>query len=233
MKRFYKSVGVAAEDAGFSVRLDDRPVKTPAKNQLLLPNRPLADAIAAEWDEQPEDIDAHGMRLTRLANSAIDRVTEHRQAVMAEVAGFADTDLVCYRADEPASLAQRQEEGWGPLVSWAAEHHGIDLVITTSLLPIAQSDGSAKAVQSAIGAFDEFSLAGLHLVTSACGSVVLGLAVADGRIDGAIAWELSLIDETFQIDEWGEDPDATKRRAGLLEDITAAAEYLRLCKAVH
>ena len=233
MKRFYKSVGIAAEESGFSVRLDNRPVKTPAKNLLLLPNRPLADAVAAEWDRQSEDIDAHSMRLTRLANSAIDRVTGHRQAVIAEVAGFAGTDLVCYRAAEPASLAKRQEEGWAPLVSWVAERHGIHLAITTGLLPVAQSDRSAKAVQTAIESFDVFSLAGLHLVTSACGSVVLGLAVADGRIDGASAWEFSLIDESFQIEEWGEDPEATKRRAGLLEDITAAAEYLRLCKAVH
>lgn len=233
MKRFYKSVGIAPEESGFSVRLDDRPVKTPAKNGLLLPNRPLADAVAAEWDAQAEDIDAHSMRLTRLANSAIDRVTEHRLAVIAEIAGFAGTDLVCYRAAEPIALAQRQADGWGPLVDWVAERHDIDLNITTGLLPVAQSDGSAKAVQRALESFDEFSLAGLHLVTSACGSVVIGLAVADGRIDGTAAWELSLIDETFQIEEWGEDPEATKRRAGLLEDITAAAEYLRLCKAVH
>ena len=233
MKRFYKSVGVAAEENDFSVRLDDRPVKTPAKNQLLLPNSLLADAVAAEWDRQPEDIDAHSMRLTRLANSAIDRVTEHRQAVIAEIAGFGDTDLVCYRAAEPASLAKRQEEGWGPLLPWVVERHGIELNITTGLLPVAQSDGSAEAVQTAVESFDVFSLAGLHLVTSACGSVVLGLAVADARIDGATACELSLIDETFQIEEWGEEPEATKRRAGLLEDITAAAEYLRLCKAGH
>lgn len=233
MKRFYKSVGIAEEENGFSVRLDNRPVKTPAKNLLLLPNGPLADAVAAEWDAQSEDIDAHSMRLTRLANSAIDRVTEHRQAVVAEVAGFAATDLVCYRAAEPASLAKRQEEGWAPLVSWVAERHGIDLAVTTGLLPVAQSDASAQAVQTAIEAFDVYSLAGLHLVTSACGSVVLGLAVADGRIDGAAAWELSLVDETFQIEEWGEEPEATKRRAGLLEDITAAARYLSLCKTVH
>lgn len=231
MKRFYKAVGVTPEESGFSVRLDDRPVKTPAKNGLLLPTRPLADAIAGEWEAQPEEIDPHSMRLTRLANSAIDRVTEHREAVIGEIAGFADTDLVCYRAAEPEALAEKQGAGWDPLVSWAAERHGIDLRTTTGLLPVAQSEASAKAVQAAIRAFDVFTLAGLHLVTSACGSVVLGLAVADGRIDGPAAWELSLIDETFQIEEWGEDPEATKRRAGLLEDITAAAEYLRLCQA--
>ena len=119
------------------------------------------------------------------------------------------------------------------MVSWVADRHGIEFTITTGLLPVDQSASSLMAVKAVVKSFDVFSLAGLHLVTSACGSIVLGLAVADGRIDGASAWELSLIDETFQIDNWGEDPEATKRRAGLLDDITAAAEYLRLCKAVH
>ena len=233
MKRFYKSVGIAEEQSGFSVRLDNRPVKTPAKKPLLLPNRPLAEAVAREWDEQPEDIDAYKMRLTRLANSAIDRVTVHRDAVVGEVAGFADTDLVCYRAADPIPLAERQEAGWGPLVSWVAERHDIALNITTGLLPVAQSKNSLEAVEKVVKSFDAFSLAGLHLVTSACGSVVLGLAVADGRIDGPAAWELSLIDETFQIENWGEDPETTKRRNGLLDDITAAAEHLRLCEAVR
>ncbi len=233
MKKFYKSVGISPEESGFSVRLDNRPVKTPAKKALVLPNRPLADAVAAEWDAQGEDIDTHSMRLTRLANTAIDRVTDHRQAVIGEIAGFAGTDLVCYRAEEPATLAKRQEEGWAPLVSWVAERHGIDLAVTTGLLPVAQSAESTQAARAAVESFDVFALSGLHLVTSACGSVVLGLAVADGRIDGASAWELSLIDETYQIEEWGEDPEATKRRAGLLDDISAAAEYLRLCRGVH
>ena len=166
----------------------------------------MAEAVANEWDEQPEDIDTYKMRLTRLANSAIDRVTEHRDAVIREVAGFADTDLVCYRAADPVPLAERQEEGWGPLVSWVADRHGIEFTITTGLLPVDQSASSLMAVEAVVKSFDVFSLAGLHLVTSACGSIVLGLAVADGRIDGASAWELSLIDETFQIDNWGEDP---------------------------
>lgn len=233
MKRFYKSVGIAEEGNGFSVRLDNRPVKTPAKKPLMLPNRSLAEAVADEWDEQPEDIDTYKMRLTRLANSAIDRVAEHRDAVVGEVAGFADTDLVCYRAAEPVPLAERQEAGWGPMVSWLADRYGIALNTTTGLLPVAQSADSMKAVVTVVESFDAFSLAGLHLVTSACGSVVLGLAVADGRIDGASAWELSLMDETFQIENWGEDPETTKRRAGLLDDITAADRYLRLCRAVH
>ena len=117
------------------------------------------------------------------------------------------------------------------MVSWIHERHGIDLEITTGLLPIAQSAACIDTVCAAVGEFDVYSLAGLHMVTVSSGSVVIGLAVADDRIDGTAAWELSLIDETFQLTEWGEDPDATKRRAGLRDDIAAGGAFMRLCRS--
>lgn len=231
MKRFYKSAGVNGTGDGFAVELDGRPVKTPAKNALLLPSSALADAIAAEWNAQGDEVDASCMRLTRLANSAIDRVVEHRQAVVAEIAGYAETDLVCYRASEPDTLVRRQQEGWGPLIDWIQDVHGVELYTTTGLLPVEQPHASFDKIGSVIETFDPFTLAGLHMVTSSCGSVVIGLAVQAGRADGVGAWELSLIDETHQIEEWGEDPEATKRRQGLLDEIVAAAEFLRLCES--
>ncbi len=230
MKKFYKTAAVSATDGGYAVELDGRPVKTPAKNFLVVPGQALADAIAAEWDAQGEDIDAHSMRLTRLANSVIDRVVEHRESVIDEIAGYAETDLVCYRATEPEELARRQEEGWAPLVSWVRDRHDIDFQVTTSLLPVVQDRNSIDTIRSAVADFDVFALAGLHMVTVCSGSVVMGLAVSEERIDGRAAWELSLIDESYQIEEWGEDPDATKRRSGLLEDIVAGAAFLRLCR---
>tara|TARA_R110000868_G_scaffold29889_2_gene110961 strand:+ start:1173 stop:1874 length:702 start_codon:yes stop_codon:yes gene_type:complete len=229
VKRFYKTAGVSATEGGYAVELDGRPVKTPAKKFLVVPGQALAAAIAAEWDAQGDDIDAHSMRLTRLANSVIDRVVEHRDSVIDEIAGYAETDLVCYRATEPAELARRQEEGWAPLVSWIRERHNVDFEVTTSLLPVAQGKNCIETIRSAVADFDVFALAGLHLVTVCSGSVVIGLAVAAARIDGPAAWELSLIDETYQIEEWGEDPEATKRRAGLLDDIVAGAAFLQLC----
>jgi len=232
VKRFYKAAAAVEADQGYAVQLDSRSVKTPAKNVLNVSARALADAIAAEWDAQGEDIDAHEMRLTRLANSAIDRVVEHRDSVISEIAGYIETDLVCYRAQLPEGLVKAQEAGWGPLVSWIRDRHGVDLEITTGLLPIAQSRASIDAVRAAVGEFDVFSLAGLHMVTVSSGSVVIGLAVADDRIDGMEAWEISLIDETYQLTEWGEDPDATKRRAGLRDDIAAGAAFLRLCRSL-
>lgn len=231
MKRFYKEAGISEVAGRYGIELDGRSVKTPAKNILQVPSGALATAIAAEWDVQGEDIDAHSMRLTRLANSALDRVVEHRDAVISEIAGYANTDLVCYRAAEPAELASRQEAGWSPLISWLRDEHGIELRTTTGLLPIEQSPAGVEAIKSVIAAFDQFKIAGLHLVTVSCGSVVIGLAVAAGRLDGVAAWELSLIDETYQIDEWGEDADATIRRQGLLDDIVAAANFLKLHEA--
>jgi chaperone required for assembly of F1-ATPase len=231
VKRFYKTAAAVETDQGYAVQLDGRPVKTPAKSVLILPGRALADAVAAEWEAQGEDIDAHEMRLTRLANSAIDRVVEHRDNVISEIAGYAETDLVCYRSEFPEELADHQAAGWDPLVSWARDRHGVELEITTGLLPIEQSRACIDTVRAVVATFDAFALAGLHMVTVSSGSVVIGLAVAENKIDGTAAWEVSLIDETFQLTEWGEDPDATKRRAGLRADIAAGDAFLRLCRS--
>ena len=230
MKRFYKDVSVEHVDGAYAVRLDGRQVKTPAKRALRLPGAALADAITAEWAAQGSEIDAHAMRLTRLANTAIDRVSEHRDAVVGEIGRYAETDLVCYRADAPEELARRQKKAWDPLVCWIADRHGVSLAVTEGLFPVAQQDESLRRVSEVVGGFDDFSLAGLHMVTSASGSVVIGLAVADAALGGEAAWSASLVDETFQIEEWGEDAEATRRREALLADIEAAARFLALVR---
>jgi chaperone required for assembly of F1-ATPase len=230
MKRFYRDVSVVRAEDGFSVRLDGRQVKTPAKRPLRLPGAALAEAVAAEWAEQGSDIDAHGMRLTRLANTAIDRVADHRVAVVGEISRYAETDLVCYRADAPAELMRRQRDAWDPLVRWVSDRHGVVLAVTEGLFPVAQPDESLGRVSEIVAGFDDFSLAALHMVTSACGSVVIGLAVADAVLDGEKAWTASLIDEMFQIEEWGEDAEAATRREGLLADVDSAARFLALVR---
>ena len=230
MKRFYKTVDIAPGEQGIEVHLDGRPVRTPAKRMLRLPTAGLARAVAEEWSAQEDEIDARSMHLTRLANSAIDRVADHRAAVVGEVAGYAGTDLVCYRADEPEALAGRQREAWDPLVSWVDIRHGAALEITTGILPVAQPDEALARLHEAVAAYDDFALAGLHMVASATGSLVLALATAEGEIDAEEAWRRSLVDETFQIEEWGEDEEATRRRAALREEIGAAAHFLALCR---
>ena len=147
-----------------------------------------------------------------------------------DIAGFAATDLVCYRSSEPPELRDRQDEDWGEILAWLKRSREIDLKSTESVLPLDQDRKDLETVRHVVASFDDFSLAGLHMVTSACGSVVLGLATADGEINGDRAWELSLLEETYQINEWGEDPEATKRRANLRADIGAAARFLSLLR---
>lgn len=228
MKRFYDAATSVAAEKGFEVRLDGSPVRTPAKRKLALPSERLAQAICREWSDQGEKIDTGGMRLTRLANSAIDRVADRRDAVVSEIAGYAETDLVCYRAAEPEALRERQEASWTPLVDWIGKRHGIVLTVTAGLLPCPQTPESLSSVRKAVEDRNDFSLTGLQLATAAGGSVVIALALADGEIDAEEAWKLSLVDETWQIENWGEDPEAAKRRAGLLADICAAETFMKL-----
>ncbi len=231
MKRFYKAVSIAwADDDTLAVHLDGRPVKTPAKNELRLPGEDLARAVAAEWEDQREEVEPLSMRLTRLSNSAIDRVAANRNHVVGEIAAYAETDLLCYRASEPEELVVRQSAGWDPVLAWMADAHGIKLKVTDGVLPAAQSGDAIDATCRIIGGYDDFALSGLHMATSATGSVVLGLAVAAGRVGGAEAWELSLIDETWQNEQWGTDSEATRRRVGLKAEIEAAAQFLSFCR---
>ena len=230
MKRFYTNVSVDAAEDGFSIQLDGRPVKTPAKNPLCLPNRLLADAVAGEWQSQEAEIVPATMPLTRLANSAVDRVAVHRNAVIDEIAGYGTTDLLCYRVDGPEELRRRQDDDWDPLLAWLREERGIALTVTDGLLPVTQGESDMSSIRECVAGYDAFVLAGLHAVTTGSGSVVLGLATAAGRIDGNQAWTYSLLEETWQIEEWGEDAEATARRENLRVDLEAAGAFLALLR---
>lgn len=231
IKRFYREAAVSEAEAGYSVTLDGRPIKTPGKRALILPYRPLADAIAAEWEAQVETVKPATMALTKLANSTIDVVAGRRSDVVAETARYAATDLLCYRVQDPAELVRRQDEAWDPLMEWLEERHGIRLEVTRSILPVSQDDDTLEAVRRAVDAFSDFPLAGVHAATAAVGSVVIGLALAAGRLDAQAAFDVSQLDETFQIERWGEDAEATRRRELLRVDIDAAARFLALCAA--
>jgi chaperone required for assembly of F1-ATPase len=230
MKRFWKDAAVAEAEGGWTIALDGKPIRTPAKNPLLVPSRALAAAIAAEWNDQGEEVRPASMPLMRLASTAIDLVTKRHAEVAAEVAKFAETDLVCYRAERPAELAQRQQAGWGPILDWAILRYDAPLSVTSGVIPTPQSPASLKAFQATVGACAPLELTALHAATTACGSVVLGLALLEGRIDAEEAFQLSQLDETFEIEQWGEDAEAERRRAGLREDIRNAALFLRLLK---
>ena len=228
MRRFYKTTGVAASDGGFRVTLDGKPVRTPAKLPLVVPSRRLAEGIAEEWLAQGETVNLRSLRLTRLASIALDLVEPRRGVVIAEVAKYAATDLVCYRAESPPGLAQRQHAAWQPLVDWATLRFDAPLAITSGILPAAQPVATLTALTAAIAAYDTFRLAALHFATAACGSLVVALALVEGRLDAEAAFDAAELEQSFQIERWGEDPEQTQRRRELREDIAMAGQFVRL-----
>ncbi|MFQ5959604.1 MAG: ATP12 family chaperone protein [Alphaproteobacteria bacterium] len=231
MKRFYAKVETAPAEGGFAIMLDGRVAKTKAKRPLTLPNAALADAVAQEWRTQADQIRPDTLPFTRFAATAIDMVAERRDDVVWEIANYAATDLVCYRAAAPADLARRQREGWQPLLDWLAEHHGARLRATTGVVPIAQRDDALAVLYALVADFDDHALVALHALATACGSLVIALALADGRIDAETAWDLSQIDERYKIEKWGEDAEATQARAAVAADFHAAARFLKLSRS--
>ena len=228
MKRVYTRVESGPVEGGWGVALDAKPVRTPAKHELRLPSAALAGAIAAEWDAQREDIRPATMPLTRLAATAIDRTAAQRDLVVAETAGYAETDLVCYRADHPPALAARQHAVWQPLVDWAALRYDAALAVTTGIVPTAQPLAALRAFAAIVAAQDDFRLTALHTLTAASGSLVIALALLEGRLDAAAAFAASQLDENFQIEAWGEDAEAAARRQALAADIASAARFVEL-----
>ena len=232
MKRFYKNAGVIETPQGFGVTLDGKPVRTPAKRPLAVPTRALAEAIAAEWQAQGDAVDPKRLPLTRLASIALDLVAPRREAVVAEVVKYAGTDLVCYRAEEPAELRARQHAVWQPVIDWAAERFEAPLDVTSGVLPVPQPAATLAAFASAVEAYDTHRLAALHLATAALGSLVLALALIEGRLDAESAFAAAQLDESFQIERWGEDPEQTKRRTAIKEDVALAHRFVALLAAV-
>ena len=225
MKRFYKDVSVAA---GHAVLLDGKPIKTPAKAALAAPTRALAEAIAQEWREQAADIKPAAMLLTKLANTAIDRAEPLREDVLRELSEYAASDLLCYRAAEPIELRGRQQAGWDPLLDWACETFGARLTTTHGVGHIEQDATAVAALERHLRAQDRWRLTALHSATMLTGSLILALAMAQGRLSATQAFELSTIDEAFQMEKWGRDMEDEVRANRLHAELTSAALFLSL-----
>lgn len=230
MKRFYKRAEAVETGQAYTITLDGRPIRTPGKLTLDLPTRALAEALAGEWTAQGDEIKPETMPLTRLANSAIDRVQGHRAAVIDQIVAYAASDLVCYRAGEPADLVAWQQELWQPLLEWIEGRHGAAFRVTTGVAPLEQPAETLRAVAVAVARLESFPLTALHAATTACGSVVLGLALADGRLDSAAAWKAALLEELYQAERWGIEAEAESRRAAIRAEIDAAEALFVLCR---
>ncbi len=231
MKRVYSAAGVDAVEGGYCVTLDTRPLRTPARAVLVLPRRALAEAVAAEWAAQAELVRPHTMPLMRLAATAVDRIAPEHETAIDQIAAYATSDLVCYRAETPADLVARQTAAWQPLVKWAAEALAAELVVTRGVVPVTQPPTAMSALRAAVARHEPMAMAALQQATTATGSLVIGLALAAGRLDAGEAHDAGQVDETFQAEHWGEDAEAAGRRAALKDDIAAAARFLELLRA--
>jgi len=231
MKRFYKEVSTAPAEGGFAVLLDDKPVKTPGRNGLTLPTSGLAEAVAREWREQDQEILAATMPLLRLVNTVIDGVMANRAEVVKAVLSFGENDLVCYRTHQPPELLARQRQGWDRWLDWVRQRHGVHLRVVLGLNPVDQSQDALLGLRQAIEEFDDFCLGALHVIVSITGSLVLGLAVAEGVLKGGEAFQLSRIDELYQAEKWGEDDQAAKRSQALARELDKAVELIALVDA--
>ena len=229
-KRFYRTATVAALEKGFTVTLDSRPIKTPAGSLLVLPSMALAQAIAEEWLAQEETIVPNTMPVTQLAVTAVDRVAPERPAIVDQLVAYAGSDLLCYRAEEPEDLVALQGASWQPLLDWMAEDRGARLVVTTGVIPVDQSSEAIDALRTVVEGVTDVELTALASVVPASGSLVVGLALVLRRIDAAAAFEISQLDESYQIDRWGDDTEAAERRRRLRDDIHSAATFLALAR---
>ena len=230
MKRLYSKAEPVPREHGYGIAIDGRPVKTPGKGDLTVPTGALAAAIAEEWNTQEGEVRPATMPLTRLATTTLDRVATQRGAVVQQTANYAGTDLLCYRAGRPPALAARQQTVWQPLIDWAVLRYDAPLSVTNGVIPKSQATTSLRAFAAAVAELDDFALTALHFATTACGSLVLGLALLEGRIDAAEAFAASQLDESFQIEAWGEDPEQLERRRALAADIEAAACFISLLR---
>jgi chaperone required for assembly of F1-ATPase len=228
MKRFYKAVALADANGGFEIRLDGRPVKTPARAALALPTRSLAEAVAGEWEAQGDKVDPRSMPLTGLANAAIDRVAPDPAFFAADLARYGESDLLCYRAEEPPELVARQREQWDPLLAWARGRYDITFETITGIMHRPQPEATVARLAEAVAANDAFRLAGLSPLVTISASLLIALALSEGAIEPDAAFDAAHLDELFQVERWGEDSLATEAREARRRDFRAAARFLSL-----
>jgi chaperone required for assembly of F1-ATPase len=207
-KRFWKSVSVIERDDGYGIALDGRPVKTPAKRPLVTPTRALAEAIAAEWDAQDGTIDPRGMPFTRTGNAAIDKVAPQHSAVADMLANYGDSDLLCYRAERPEALVQRQTDQWDPLLNWAADTLNAQLKTRAGVMHQPQDAAELDTLRARVHAFSPYELAAFHDLVSLSGSLILGFAATHDVADPDELWTISRLDEIWQSEQWGKDHEA-------------------------
>lgn len=226
-KRFYKEAAYAETEDGFVIHLDGRPVKTPGKAALSLPNQKLAASVSAEWAAQEKEINPATMPLTRITNSALDAVSVRAEEVLDDIVSFAGNDALCYRADDPQSLVETQRVLWDPVVDWAGELLGGRFVLIEGVIHASQPDALLASYKDRLAGETPLRLAALHTITSLTGSALLALGLREGQVDAEMAWTAAHVEEDHNIERWGEDAQAAQMRAYKRTEFDAAVLILQ------
>lgn len=228
MKRFWKEACAVDAEGGFGIALDGRAVKTPSKQALIVPTRALAEAIAAEWDAQAEVVNPEVMPLTRLSNSALDKVSVQHAAVADMLAEYGGSDLLCYRAEGPQVLIDRQAAAWDPLLAWADTTYGIRLDLQAGIMPVPQPDASLQKMRDKTRALPAFELTAFHELVTLPGSWIIGFAALTQYSSAKHLWAAAHIDEIWQAEQWGDDEEALAARAVKEQAFLTALRFAEL-----
>lgn len=231
MKRFYKQVDAVDVDHGFAIQLDGRPIKTPARAELVLPLKPMADAVAAEWAAQGDDIDPATMPFTALAQGALDQVAKERPRIVSRIAAFADSDMLYFRGDaNQQALADHQAEKWDLLLDWARARYDVSFTLVCGIMHQSQSPLTLKRLAEAVEAQDDFTLAAMLSLVGLAGSLVAVLGLVEGAFDADELWPLVNLEELWQEQQWGADDLAVEKRALKQADYLGAVRFLELAR---
>jgi len=232
--RFYQSATAGEGADGFQVLLDGKAVRTPARRPLAAPVRALAEALAEEWNAQKDKVDPAAMPLTRLANSIIDGVAPTPAPVATEIEKYLGTDMVFYRAADPAGLVASQQKHWDPVLDWARETLGARFVLAEGVMHVPQSADAIASAQAAIpkgeNIREAWRLGALNVVTTLTGSALIALALAAGRLTIDEAWAAAHVDEDWNMSLWGRNEVILARRAYRFAEMQAAARVLALLR---
>jgi chaperone required for assembly of F1-ATPase len=235
MKRFWDTVTVHRDREEHSILLDGKPIHLPGGGVLRIGPATLADAVAEEWrmagGEKGGEMTFADTPLTRVAGTARERIAPDPAPTADAIARYGETDLLCYRAETPRALVERQAMLWQPWLDWALVAYDTPLRVTSGVVPVKQHRASIAALRRAVGCYDPYMLAGLGIAVPALGSLVLGLALAEGQLDAATAHCLGALDELFQVEQWGDDEEASRRRENVAADIALAERFMRLARS--
>jgi chaperone required for assembly of F1-ATPase len=236
VKRFWDTATIEPAAEGYAILLDGRMLHLPGGTVLRVADEPLARAIAEEWQAaggaKEGEMSFADTPLTRIAGTAQQRIAPDPAPTIDAIARYAESDLLCYRAEAPEALVRRQAREWQPWLDWAALTYDAPLRITTGITHVRQHRDSIAALRRAVATLDTPALAALGVAVPALGSLVLGLALAEGRLDAATAHALGSLDELFQAEAWGEDAEAAARRRAIADDIGIAARFLELTRDI-